>query len=121
MSEKYTNFYINGVYLVKRDLWNNIIILENDQKVLTRLDYFQFQMSLMRIFEKEKADKILDRLNCGESVIIDFDKKIAKLIVDKPVDFTLPLREQLSAEFLEDLIANDYISELEDKLYDRVN
>lgn len=110
---------ISGIYLAKRDLWNNIIILQDAQKTITRLDYFKFKNELSKKFGLDKSEKILDRLNCGESIIIDFDKSIAKRVIEKEFNFETTLRSYLTAEFVENLILEDKLLEIEDSLYNR--
>lgn len=119
MSSNSNILSISGIYLTKRDLWNNIIILQDAQKTTTRLDYFKFKNELSKKFGLDKSEKILDRLNCGELIIIDFDKSIAKRVVEKEFDFETTLRSYLTAEFVENLILEDKLLEIEDNLYNR--
>lgn len=119
MSSNSNILSISGIYLTKRDLWNNIIILQDAQKTTTRLDYFKFKNELSKKFGLDKSEKILDRLNCGELIIIDFDKSIAKRVVEKEFDFETTLRSYLTAEFVESLILEDKLLEIEDNLYNR--
>lgn len=119
MSSNSNIISISGIYLTKRDLWNNIIILQDAQKTTTRLDYFKFKAELSKRFGLDKSEKILDRLNCGELIIIDFDKSIAKLVIEKEFDFETTIRNYLTAEFVENLILEDKLLEIEDNLYNR--
>lgn len=119
MSSNSNIISISGIYLTKRDLWNNIIILQDAQKTTTRLDYFKFKTELSKKFGLDKSEKILDRLNCGELIIIDFDKNIAKLVIEKEFDFETTIRNYLTAEFVENLILEDKLLEIEDNLYNR--
>lgn len=119
MSSNSNVLSISGIYLTKRDLWNNIIILQDAQKTTTRLDYFKFKNELSKKFGLDKSEKILDRLNCGELIIIDFDKSIAKRVVEKEFNFETTLRSYLTAEFVESLILEDKLLEIEDNLYNR--
>lgn len=119
MSSNSNILSISGIYLTKRDLWNNIIILQDAQKTTTRLDYFKFKTELSKKFGLDKSEKILDRLNCGELIIIDFDKSIAKLVIEKEFDFETTIRNYLTAEFVENLILEDKLLEIEDNLYNR--
>lgn len=119
MSSNSNILSISGIYLTKRDLWNNIIILQDAQKTTTRLDYFKFKTELSKKFGLDKSEKILDRLNCGELIIIDFDKSIAKLVIEKEFNFETAIRNYLTAEFVENLILEDKLLEIEDNLYNR--
>jgi hypothetical protein len=119
MSSNSNIISISGIYLTKRDLWNNIIILQDAQKTTTRLDYFKFKTELSKKFGLDKSEKILDRLNCGELIIIDFDKNIAKLVIEKEFDFETTIRNYLTVEFVENLILEDKLLEIEDNLYNR--
>lgn len=119
MSSNSNIISISGIYLTKRDLWNNIIILQDAQKTTTRLDYFKFKTELSKKFGLDKSEKILDRLNCGELIIIDFDKNIAKLVIEKEFDFETTIRNYLTTEFVENLILEDKLLEIEDNLYNR--
>lgn len=78
---------IKGIFLISR-AWGNNVNLENvNTQALEIMDYFLFKNNLMFYFPLEKVEVILDHINCGRKVLIDFDKEIAKLIVEKDFDF----------------------------------
>lgn len=78
---------IKGIFLLKRDFGNNVSLQNKDTSEQTIMDYFQFKDILHVNFPLEKVNLILDHINCGRKIILDFDKKIAKLIVEKDYDF----------------------------------
>lgn len=102
---------ISGIFILQRPLFVNKVSLVNTKtKELEIVDYFEFEKILKNIFDLDKVNKILDCINNYEKVLIDFNKKIAKLITTKDCDFNNILQSSLNAK----TVAMD----LEDSFYD---
>ena len=81
------NNQIKGIFVLKREYGNNVSLQNKNTNGQEFLDYFIFRDKLAFYFPIEKVEKILEHINCGRRVLIDFDKKIAKLIVEKEFNF----------------------------------
>lgn len=102
---------IKGIFLLRRDYGNNVSLQNKDTNEQTIMDYFVFKDKLIFNFPKEKVDIILDHINCGRKIIIDFDKKIAKLIVEKDFDFKKALDIYFDPKNVESELNNPFEDE----------
>jgi len=104
---------IKGVFLIKRDYGNKVALQSKATNSMTLLDYFDFEDRIHQYFSYQTVNKILDNINCGRKVIIDFDKKIAKLIKEKDFDFSKVIPGCLNATNVE----NELFDATEDDIY----
>lgn len=99
---------INGVFILKREFGNNVSILNTKTKFLEYMDYFKFKPILEETYGIEKTKIILDNINSYYRVILDFDKKIAKLIKDKDVDFSEVIFSYLDVKTVQNEYDNQF-------------
>lgn len=87
---------IQGTYIIRQE--NSNIYLKNNN-IFKIIDYFLFKNILMHTFlDKDRVDKILYKLNCEEKLLIDFDKKIVKIIQDKDLPFSKYMQSFMSID-----------------------
>ena len=102
---------IEGVFVVKRGFDNTVILLNSKLNSQKTVDYFEFRQLLFRYFSPEKITKLLDYINSGEKLIIDFDKAIVKLIATKDYDFNNVLKSQLNPKNIENILTDIYFGD----------
>ena len=78
---------IEGVYSITKSGTLINLTRAGNETERQSLDYFSFQSYLFRCFDIDKINKILEYLNEGEKVIIDFDNEKAMLVKDKDPNF----------------------------------
>ena len=108
---------INGIFIIKRDYGNTVSLfnkLTNSQEIV---DYFAFEAKLPMYFNKETVKKILDHINNYRKVLIDFDKKIARVIVEKDYDFKKVIYSYMNAGVVESDLNDPTLTE--DEIYSK--
>ena len=110
------NNQIKGIFVLKREYGNNISLKNKNTNSQEIRDYFIFKDKLSFYFPIDKVEKILEHINCGRKILIDFDKKVAKLILEKEFDF----KKALNVYFDPTTIENDLQNIFEDQdIYSR--
>ena len=111
------NVKVKGIYTVEKKydlVWLKEAGTESNQS----MNYFNFEKILYQAFTDNQIKVILDEINCMRKVILDFDKGVAKKVIDKDPNFLeamLPyfnakrIQQQLDDPFAEEY--NAYIRE----------
>ena len=107
-----TETNIKGIYKVEKK-YDLIWLKDSKTNTSQSIDYFKFESFLHQKFNEKQIETILDEINCMRSVILDFDKGIAKKIIDKDYDFKQALTPLFNAKRIQ--------QELEDPFADEIN
>lgn len=102
---------IKGVFIIKRGFGNTVVFINKDISTEEAIDYFIVQNKLPLYFPINTVNKILYEINCMRKVLIDFDNKVAKSIVDKPIDFNTIINAYLTPESVENELNNPFEDE----------
>lgn len=78
---------LNDIFVVSKTGEVTISLYSKTTDSTSTLDYFMFRNLLFQSFDVETIDKILDRINCMEKLIIDFKNCKVKRIIDKDMPF----------------------------------
>lgn len=106
---------INGIFIIKRGFGNTVELLNKNTNSLETVDYFKFKDDLVSYFSIDTINNILENINCGSRVLIDFTKKVAKLITEKEFDFNKVINSYFDPKVIENELL--FGSEDEDELY----
>lgn len=100
------NKELSGIYLAYKK-WE-LVWLEN--KLLNQknsFNYFVFEKLIHKSFPHDMCEKILEHINCGDrKVALDFDKKEAKVILQKDEPFENVLKPYFDPKFIANTIEN---------------
>ena len=91
---------VKGVYLAEKK-YDLIWLTDAKTKASESVDYFKFAGLLTQAFKEKQKAIILDELNCMRKGILDFDKGIAKKVVDKMPDFMDGIKPFFSPKFIQ--------------------
>ena len=102
---------IKGIFLLKREFDNKISLFNKETNNLELVDYFEFEHLLKKYFGIDKTEVILDHINCGRKIIIDFNKSIAKLVKEKEYNFKDAMNVYFDPKNIESELNNPFEDE----------
>lgn len=80
------NNKVRGVYTAEKK-YDLVWLTNANTKSAETVNYFKFSSLLIQAFTDRQCKIILEELNCMRKVILDFDKGVAKKVVDKDPNF----------------------------------
>ena len=108
---------ITGIFIVKRGYENTVELINKSTNYQEVVDYFAFKKKLPTYFDQSTVNKILDHINCYRRLLIDFDKKIARLITEKDYDFSKAINAYMTPQAVENDLLDPTLSE--DEIYSK--
>ena len=112
------NSTIKGVYLVEKK-YDLIWLKDSKSNNIETTKYFTFESYLHQKFDENKIAVILEELNCDRKVIVDFDKGIAKKVIDKDYDFIKTMQPFFNAKYIQQQLDDPFSEQLD--MYDPSN
>ena len=103
---------IKGIYIAEKK-YELVWLTDAKSKNSQSLNYFKFAGLLTQAFTERQIKIILEEINCARKVIVDFDKGVAKKIVDKDVDFADTMKRYFNPSYIQ--------SQLDDPFNDSIN
>ena len=101
------NTKVKGIYTVEKK-YDLIWLTDARSKATESLNYFKFAGLLTQSFTEKQAKIILEELNCARKVILDFDKGIAKKIIDKDVNFIEAMKPYFSPSYIQNQLDDPF-------------
>lgn len=101
------NAKIKGIYTVEKK-YELIWLTDARSKSSESLNYFKFAALLTQAFTEKQIKIILDELNCSRKVILDFDKGVAKKIIDKDVNFVEAMKPYFNPSYIQGQLDNPF-------------
>lgn len=100
------NKVLKGIHIVEKN-YNLIWLKDNDKKISQTMKYFDFDLFLHQSFNETQIKKILEALNCGERLLIDFDKEKVKIITTKDDNFFKEMNKYMTGKAVQNIINNE--------------
>ena len=88
------NKIIHGIYIVEKK-FGVMFLIDKINKLEQAVEYFKFESTLFQSFDE-------DTLNCGEKLLIDFDKDVVKRIVKEDEPFIKSMTKEFKAQTVQD-------------------
>lgn len=101
------NTKVKGIYTVEKK-YDLIWLTDARSKAIESLNYFKFAGLLTQSFTEKQSKIILEELNCARKVILDFDKGIAKKIIDKDVNFIEAMKPYFSPSYIQNQLDDPF-------------
>jgi len=92
---------IHGVYIVEKK-FGVMFLIDKINKLEQAVEYFKFEGTLFQSFDEDTIKKIMEALNCGEKLLIDFDKDVVKRIVKEDEPFIKSMTKEFKAQTVQD-------------------
>lgn len=91
---------VTGIYLVYRR-WELYWLENKKQSQQVSMDYFKLDKILHSTFPNDTCVKILEHINCDRKVALDFDNKMAKVIIEKDEPFENEVYKYMDPKFVQ--------------------
>ena len=98
---------VRGVYAVEKK-YNLVWLTNANTKSSESVDYFKFSNLLTQAFTNRQRNVILEELNCMRKVILDFDKGVAKKVIDKDPNFMESMLPFFSPKYIQNQLDDPF-------------
>lgn len=88
---------LSGTFIVDKRFTDTVQLYDKKLDTTTYIDYFKFNNLLFQYFDIDYINKILDKLNNEEKLLIDFDNCKVKRIVQKDPNFIDKMLEHFNS------------------------
>lgn len=103
---------VKGIYLVEKKY--DLVWLTNAKtKSNESINYFTFSSLLTQAFTEKQKNIILEEINCFRKVILDFDKGIAKKIVDKEPNYIESMKPFFTAKYIQNQLDDPFAESID--------
>lgn len=103
---------VKGIYLVEKKY--DLVWLTNAKtKSNESINYFTFAGLLTQAFTEKQKNIILEEINCFRKVILDFDKGIAKKIVDKEPNYIESMKPFFTAKYIQNQLDDPFAESID--------
>ena len=98
---------VRVVYAVEKK-YNLVWLTNANTKSSESVDYFKFSSLLTQAFTDRQRNVILEELNCMRKVILDFDKGVAKKVIDKDPNFMESMLPFFSPKYIQNQLDDPF-------------
>ena len=98
---------VRGVYAAEKK-YDLVWLTNANTKSAEPVDYFKFSGLLTQAFTDRQRKIILEELNCMRKVILDFDKGVAKKVIDKDPNFMESMLPFFSPKYIQNQLDDPF-------------
>jgi len=98
---------VKGIYIVEKK-YDLVWLTDGKTKSTESLNYFKFSSLLTQAFTEKQIKIILEEINCFRKVILDFDKGIAKKIIDKEPNYTDAMKPFFKPNYIQNQLDDPF-------------
>ena len=103
---------VKGIYVVEKKY--DLVWLTNAKtKSNESINYFTFSGLLTQAFTEKQKNIILEEINCFRKVILDFDKGIAKKIIDKEPNYLESMKPFFTAKYIQNQLDDPFAESID--------
>lgn len=103
---------VKGIYIAEKK-YDLVWLTDAKTKSIESLNYFKFSGILTQAFTEKQRAIILEELNCFRKVIIDFDRQVAKKILDKEPNYLENMKQFFSPKFIQNQLDDPFADSID--------
>ena len=103
---------VKGIYIVEKK-YDLVWLTDAKTKAVESLNYFTFSGILTQAFTEKQRKIILEEINCFRKVILDFDKGIAKKVIDKEPNYLDSMKSFFSPKYIQNQLDDPFADSID--------
>ena len=103
---------VKGIYIAEKK-YDLVWLTDAKTKSAESLNYFKFAGLLTQAFTEKQRNIILEEINCFRKVILDFDKQIAKKVIDKEPNYLDSMKSFFSSKYIQNQLDDPFADSID--------